>query len=319
MPSGCHCNSNSNSRREKAVDPLRQRNWNLEAFLGRDAHPHPLQTSLDGFIPAFDLQLSVPSSPHPVQTHEHNKSQEANPNVIHNCLSKPLNSASLPHTTHLTSIPRRRSQGCSISATRTDTIPPYSKNTRRPANIPLHTLSSASRPVHLQQEESSRPLIAAEVPDEKGESRSSISADSDFSLWSDTGDLVDQLADQEDPLRIRLRHSLEEELPRISTQRRGRPQKQVRYHPDVQDNEKAAVLRKEDIYIPEPPQRKLNFGERCLVAIMAPNDGPSRIHGLHGKKLMYVCTFDLSHSYALTQLQLFHNHFCIIGCFPVWL
>jgi hypothetical protein len=23
------------------------------------------------------------------------------------------------------------------------------------------------------------------------------------------------------------------------------------------------------------------------VRIMAPNDGPSRIHGLHGKKLMY--------------------------------
>lgn len=100
--------------------------------------------------------------------------------------------------------------------------------------------------------------------------------------------MVDQLADQEDPLRIRLRNSLEEDLPRASAQRRGRPHKQVRYHPDVEDNEKkAAVLRKEDIFIPEPPQRRINFGERCLVAIMAPNDGPSRIHGLHGKKLMY--------------------------------
>ncbi|KAE9965460.1 hypothetical protein BLS_007631 [Venturia inaequalis] len=163
-------------------------------------------------------------------------------------------------------------------------ITPASLVTRRPANIPLHTLSSASRP--LQREESSRSLI--DDPDEKG---SSTSADSDFSLWSDTGDLVDQLADQEDPLRSRLR----DPLPQTSGQRRGRPHKQVRYHPDVEDNEKkAAALRKEDIHIPVPPQRKINFGERVLIAIMAPNDGPSRIHGLHGKKLIYFTTIFVS-------------------------
>ncbi|QDS76707.1 hypothetical protein FKW77_000866 [Venturia effusa] len=213
-------------------------------------------------------------------------------NVIHNRLSKRYHSAFDRHPAYNTTfIPGLRSQGCSISATRTDTIPPFSNNPRRPANIPLHTLSSASRPV--RPDESSRSLI--EDDDEKVDSRSSISADSEFSLWSDTGDLVDQLAEQEDPLRIRLRESLEEELPRTSSQRRGRPHRQVRYHPDVQDNEKrSTVLRKEDISIPDPPQRRINFGERCLVALMAPNDGPSRIHGLHGKKLIYFTTIFVS-------------------------
>jgi hypothetical protein len=131
--------------------------------------------------------------------------------------------------------------------------------------------------------------------------------------------LVDQLADQEDPLRIRLRDSLEDELPRVTSQRRGRPRKQVRYHPDVDENEKrAAVVRKEDIPIPNPPQRRINIGERLLVAIMAPNDGPSRIHGLHGKKLMYGLQV-IRIEFELIQLQLLYDDFCIIRCFSVWL
>lgn len=245
-------------------------------------HPtcHEQVENLDAITPSFPpaadhlLASQVPT----LQAHEL-ISQEAKANVIHNRLSKRYHSACPPTPPFPAyNFQGLRSQGCSISATRTDTIPPYLNSTRRPANIPLHTLSSASRP--LQREESSRSLI--DDPDEKG---SSTSADSDFSLWSDTGDLVDQLADQEDPLRSRLR----DPLPQTSGQRRGRPHKQVRYHPDVEDNEKkAAALRKEDIHIPVPPQRKINFGERVLVAIMAPNDGPSRIHGLHGKKLMYA-------------------------------
>jgi hypothetical protein len=175
-----------------------------------------------------------------------------------------------------------RSQGCSISARETVKIPPFSQNPRRPANIPLHTLSSSSRPYNRV---SPSPVDSSE--EKHGSSRSSISGDSDF---SDTGDLVDQLANEEDPLTIQLRPSLEEELPRASSKHSGgRQKKRVRIHPDAKENEKSgAVKRKEDIPIPSPPPGKLSFGERLLVLAMAPNDGPSRIHGLHGKKLMYV-------------------------------
>lgn len=54
----------------------------------------------------------------------------------------------------------------------------------------------------------------------------------------------------------------------------------------IDDFEDAHILRKEDIYIPEPINRTITKAERFLVAIMAPDDGPSRMHGLHGKKLM---------------------------------
>jgi hypothetical protein len=167
-------------------------------------------------------------------------------------------------------------------------IPPFDSSSRRPANIPLHTLSSSSRPY----DPDSASLI--DSPDEKQPSRRSSyssAGESDFSLWSDTGDLVDQLAEEEDPLRIRLRPSLEEGLPRISSKNRGRQQKRVRYHSDVSRGESekhhpGVVKRKEDIEIPSPPPRKLSRGEKLLAFIMAPNDRPSRLHGLHGKKLM---------------------------------
>jgi hypothetical protein len=131
-----------------------------------------------------------------------------------------------------------------------------------------------------------------ESSDEKRASRrssfSTASGDSEFSHWSDTGDLVDQLADEEDPLRIRLRESLEENLGG-PTKQRSRRQKRVRYRSSEDAREKsrqAGALRKEDIPIPDPGPRKLSTGDKILAFIMAPNDGPSRIHGLHGKKLM---------------------------------
>jgi hypothetical protein len=193
----------------------------------------------------------------------------------------------------------------------TVTIPPFSTHTRRPANIPLHTLSSSSRPYNRD----TSPLI--DEPPEKS-SRSSLSEDSDFSIWSgsDTGDLVDQLAESHDPLNIRLQESLDAELlPRGSSKHKTRGQKRARFHPDVDaHNEKVGIVRrKEDIEIPNPPPRRIPYGEKLLVRIMAPNDGPSRIHGLHGKKLLYT-----SHSWTegapLIGVQIFHNHLCIIRC-----
>jgi len=176
-----------------------------------------------------------------------------------------------------------RGDGAAPSQPATAVKIPSSSNSRRPANIPLHTLSSSSRP----QDADSAYLLENE---EKTRQRSSFSADSDFSLWSDTGDLVDQLADEEDPLQIRLRESLEGtrlgDLPKNK-----RHQKRVRYQSQDNTREKneqpGVVKRKEDIEIPDPGPRTISQGERILAAIMAPRDGPSRIHGLHGKKLMY--------------------------------
>jgi len=140
--------------------------------------------------------------------------------------------------------------------------------------IPLHTLSSQSKSSRSEKLSSRR-------------SSSSLSGESDLSILSgsDTGDLVYQLGEQEDSLSIRL----EENLPR-SQSKRSRRGRHVHYASDFEsDNEKQAGFprRKEDILIPEPPQRTISLGERLLVRIMAPNDGPSRLHGLHGQKLMY--------------------------------
>lgn len=72
----------------------------------------------------------------------------------------------------------------------------------------------------------------------------------------------------------------------------GKKNKRVHYEFSESEGEKknkksGIVKRKEDIPIPSPPPRRIPLGERLLVLIMAPNDGPSRLHGLHGKKLMY--------------------------------
>jgi hypothetical protein len=156
-------------------------------------------------------------------------------------------------------------------------VPSY--NSRRPANIPLHTLGSSAR----QHDADSAHLLDNQ---DKSSERSSFDTPSegsdDFSLWSDTGDLVDQLADQEDPLRIQLRESLEGARP----QRHRRPQKRVRYQDGITEKSGPGGIRKEDIEIPDPGPRTISKAERILAAIMAPRDGPSRIHGLHGKKLM---------------------------------
>jgi hypothetical protein len=160
-------------------------------------------------------------------------------------------------------------------------IPSHPYTSRRPANIPLHTLSSSST---RQPHPDSARLLDDHDKESLRSSFDTPDSDSDLSLWSDTGDLVDQLADQEDPLRIRLRESLDGRPSKNSRQ-----PKRVRYQDQDGTSEKYGVarkLRKEDIDIPDPGPRSISKAERILASIMAPNDGPSRIHGLHGKKLM---------------------------------
>jgi hypothetical protein len=86
-------------------------------------------------------------------------------------------------------------------------------------------------------------------------------------------------------LRIQLRDSLEGARPA----RNRRHQKRTRFQSQEGLNEKGpGSIRKEDIEIPDIGPRTISKAEKILAAIMAPNDGPSRIHGLHGKKLVFV-------------------------------
>ena len=158
-----------------------------------------------------------------------------------------------------------------------------SSGTRKPANIPLHTLTSSSRRQRgssssFDEKDGDRARLrrSASYSDEEG---------SDFSLWSDTGDLVDQLGD-EDPL-----------APRRSSREQGRRGRRVRYAQEEKPrggSQAGAVIRKEEIHIPSPTPKRLNWGERTLALIMAPGDGPSKMHGLHGKKLIYFLSIFVS-------------------------
>ena len=112
--------------------------------------------------------------------------------------------------------------------------------------------------------------------------------DSDeFSLWSDTGDIAEQLADEEDPLRIEL-HPLNREGQALNGGVGGR-KKRVHYR-DQDHLERRVInpgIRKEDIFIPEPAPRRIAKFEKFLAIIMAPNDPQTaRTRGLVGKPLL---------------------------------
>ena len=176
-------------------------------------------------------------------------------------------------------------------------------STRKPANIPLHTLTSSSRPRHRHRGSSSS--FDEKDGDQTHLRRSGSYSDeegSDFSLWSDTGDLVDQLAEQEDPLAPKRRGSFEE---RRTGTRRGRrvryqdsdPDQGQRRHSELekqQQRQTGVPKRKEEIPIPNPPAPRLNWGERALAIAIMPQDGPARMHGLHGKKLIYFLSIFVS-------------------------
>lgn len=133
------------------------------------------------------------------------------------------------------------------------------------------------------------------VENEKGEShrrqsRSSSAESDDFSLWSDTGDLAEQLANDEDPLRIEL-DPLTRQGQSLKGHRHGQGggrRKKVDFHPDhLEKGRGRGVIDKEAIYIPEPPPRRISNLERLLALIMAPNDPQTaRAKGLVGKPLL---------------------------------
>lgn len=118
--------------------------------------------------------------------------------------------------------------------------------------------------------------------------RSTDSAGSDFSLWSDTGDLAEQLADEEDPLRINLRGSIDNDFGRERPPERR--SKHVHYPPQFhlgQQRTKSGV-NKEAIEVPVPSPRTIGLVEKTLAIIMTGNRQRAQSHGLTGKPLLYV-------------------------------
>ena len=115
-------------------------------------------------------------------------------------------------------------------------------------------------------------------------------------------------------MQIRLRQS--QDLDGSSTHKRHSSKKRVHYDNSSRSNEKAGRVRKEDIVVPTPPRPIANRGERLVAAIMAPNDGPSRIHGLHGKKLMCAPPVHYHRIYGLIiTCSYFTSVFVSLGVF----
>ena len=121
-------------------------------------------------------------------------------------------------------------------------------------------------------------------------------------------------------MRIRAGHQLGNRSVRGASKSRTRPAKRVRYKQD-EDQEKGPesglIRSKEDIPIPTPLRRRISKAERLIAIVMAPNDGPSRMHGLHGKKLVCVYSGTIR---CITSANLagkiFHKCFCFIRGFP---
>ena len=113
----------------------------------------------------------------------------------------------------------------------------------------------------------------------------------EFSLWSDTGDIAEQLAEEEDPLRIDLgrgnggpaRGTL------VNGPRTRKPERHVHYLDQLHLERKTTNpgIDKEAIIIPEPKPRLIPTWEKVLATIMAPNDPQTaRRRGLVGKPLV---------------------------------
>lgn len=180
----------------------------------------------------------------------------------------------------------RATEGLLQYSSTTFTIPSLNSS-RRPANIPLRTLSSAGASSHNNP---ASLLGANEKQGRSSLSRSSDSedsGDSDFSYLSNTGDLGEQLADLEDPLEIRLSDSLDREVFGGSSRRHTRPRRaRNRNEPaNYEDKSYHAGLVKEDIEIPHVRPRNPSRVENIIASIMS--GGKGQMHGLTGRSLVY--------------------------------
>lgn len=178
------------------------------------------------------------------------------------------------------------------------------------ASIPLRTLAS---PLLPRGEDS-----AALLHEKKGNRRSSDSAGSDFSLWSNTGDLAEQLASEEDPLRVRLRESLDNQgFSRSNLSPLHRRPKHVHYLQNTHLEHKTTNpgVSKEAIEIPNPPARQIGRAEKALAIIMTGDRQRSQMHGLTGKPLLYVLWLFHRLKSMLTCSRYFTSVFVSVGVF----
>ncbi|KAE8360212.1 hypothetical protein BDV27DRAFT_168050 [Aspergillus caelatus] len=164
---------------------------------------------------------------------------------------------------------------------------------RTSSSIPLRSLEYRSRSPPVQS------VRERESASEKGSRRSSLSArsvESEYSLWTDTGDLAEQLANEEDPLRIRLEESLDREISsRLGSRARVKQLKRVHYPNESNLVTEQAEPEKTSIEIPRPPARHISRVERLLAVIMSPsNRQTAQMHGLVGKPLLYFTSVFVS-------------------------
>ena len=127
-------------------------------------------------------------------------------------------------------------------------------------------------------------------------SYSSGTPSDDFSLWSDTGDIAEQLADEEDPFRIELEPLNAEGQSRTGRLGGGR-RKRVAFQNQGHSGPSSAHggIDKEAIRIPEPPPRYISRAEKILAVIMAPGDTQmAKTRGLVGKPLLYFTSVFVS-------------------------
>ncbi|OIW27181.1 hypothetical protein CONLIGDRAFT_671015 [Coniochaeta ligniaria NRRL 30616] len=142
-------------------------------------------------------------------------------------------------------------------------------------------------------------------PASAGHSRSSESDDDAFyseSSWTDTGDIAEQL-DDEDPIRDRLTGSLNDDILAGVLNRHPRHREKNHRHVHYGSKRslssasrsrspyKTGVVSKEAIEIPEPAARRISWAERKIAAVMA---GGTGIHGLTGKPLIYFTSIFVS-------------------------
>ncbi|KAI1187856.1 sugar transporter STL1 [Nemania serpens] len=179
--------------------------------------------------------------------------------------------------------PSRRPLIASSSALFSKILP--STPNRLPSNIPLRTL--AARSDHGQS--------TSLLHDHDHERRSDDSAGSDS--WTDTGDLAEQLADEEDPLRKSLADtSLHDDLLSGVLRRHPKHHRRVQFKRSVDEHRLSrsasgsVLLNKEAIQIPDVPPRHISRGERCVAAIM-PGTG---VNGFTGKALIYFTSIFVS-------------------------
>ncbi|KAG6022191.1 hypothetical protein E4U41_002299 [Claviceps citrina] len=173
-------------------------------------------------------------------------------------------------------------------------IPPPTKASRLPSNIPLRTLPTRTHIGQDSQSSQSASLLAFSIP---ASSPARLSSGSDSS-WTDTGDIGDQPADDHDPVRLKLPHELGQELLAGVQKRPSKQHKKVRIRdPSPQRYRRSRstppiLIDKKAIEIPPIKPRRPSRAERCVGAIMSGRSGS--IHGLTGKALIYFTSIFVS-------------------------